>query len=145
MRGFDPWPGCYSYFRGQRLQIRDAEAAVGSAAAGEADGPGFFVQNADTGPALFLAMDPLAGTAPGDVVDLTITHETGEAFSRTVLNRVRLTEGVRAASGSLRRTLNVPDGFFGRGWRRLRHSGRAQRQNTQGDHEAAHRPDNRSE
>jgi len=48
-------------------------------------------------------------------VDVTITHETGEAFSRTVLNRIRLMEGVRAASGSLRRTLNVPDGFFGRG------------------------------
>jgi putative ABC transport system permease protein len=48
-------------------------------------------------------------------VDLTITHETGEAFSRTVLNKIRLIEGVRAASGSLRRTLNVPDGFFGRG------------------------------
>lgn len=32
MRGFEPWPGCYSYFRGQRLQIRDAEAASGSAA-----------------------------------------------------------------------------------------------------------------
>lgn len=32
MRGFDPWPGCYSYFRGQRLQIREAEAASGSAA-----------------------------------------------------------------------------------------------------------------
>ena len=32
LRGFDPWPGCYSYFRGQRLQIRAADAASGSAA-----------------------------------------------------------------------------------------------------------------
>jgi putative ABC transport system permease protein len=48
-------------------------------------------------------------------VDVTITHESGEAFSRTVLNQIRAMQGVRAASGSLRRTLNVPDGFFGRG------------------------------
>ncbi|MBN1656905.1 MAG: ABC transporter permease [Anaerolineae bacterium] len=48
-------------------------------------------------------------------VDATITHETGEAFSRNVLTQIRALTGVRAVSGSLRRTLNVPDGFFGRG------------------------------
>jgi methionyl-tRNA formyltransferase len=32
LRAFEPWPGCYSSFRGQRLHIRDAEAVSGSAA-----------------------------------------------------------------------------------------------------------------
>ena len=45
-------------------------------------------------------------------VDVTITHKTGETFSRNLLNKVRTIEGVRAVSGLLSRTINVPDGFF---------------------------------
>jgi putative ABC transport system permease protein len=33
-------------------------------------------------------------------VDVTITHESGEAFSRTVLNQIRAMEGVRTAETS---------------------------------------------
>lgn len=47
-------------------------------------------------------------------VDVTITHKTGEAFSRSVLNTVRRVPGVSAASGSLSRTLNIPDKFYGK-------------------------------
>lgn len=47
-------------------------------------------------------------------VDVTITHRTGEAFSRTALNTVRRVPGVSAASGSLSRTLNIPDKFYGK-------------------------------
>ena len=46
-------------------------------------------------------------------VDVTVTHKTGESFSRNLLNKVRTTEGVRAVSGLLSRTINVPDRFFG--------------------------------
>ena len=46
-------------------------------------------------------------------VDVTISHKTGETFSRTLLNKVRTIEGVRAVSGLLSRTINVPDRFFG--------------------------------
>lgn len=48
-------------------------------------------------------------------VDVTVTHKTGEAFSPSVLSRVRAVPGVRAAAGSLSRTINIPDGFFGHG------------------------------
>jgi putative ABC transport system permease protein len=34
-------------------------------------------------------------------VDVTITHKTNEAFSRTLLNRVKNVEGIRAITGSL--------------------------------------------
>ncbi len=46
-------------------------------------------------------------------VDITITHESGEAFSERVLNKVRTIAGVRAITGSLSRTVNIPDDFFG--------------------------------
>jgi putative ABC transport system permease protein len=46
-------------------------------------------------------------------VDVTISHKTGETFSRNLLNKVRTIEGVRAVSGLLSRTVNVPDRFFG--------------------------------
>ena len=39
-------------------------------------------------------------------VDVTITHRTGEAFSRNVLSKVRSVPGVRALAGSLSRTVN---------------------------------------
>jgi putative ABC transport system permease protein len=47
-------------------------------------------------------------------VDITITHESGEAFSNRVLNKVRTIAGVRAISGSLSRTVNIPDNFYGK-------------------------------
>ena len=33
-RGFDPWPGAYTYFRGKRLHLRATSVAAGEAAAG---------------------------------------------------------------------------------------------------------------
>jgi putative ABC transport system permease protein len=47
-------------------------------------------------------------------VDVTITHKTGEAFSRKLLNRVRAVEGIRAIAGSLSRTVNIPADYYGR-------------------------------
>lgn len=34
LRGFDPWPGAYTHFRGKRLHIRQAQVVEGSAAPG---------------------------------------------------------------------------------------------------------------
>jgi putative ABC transport system permease protein len=45
-------------------------------------------------------------------VDLTINHESGEAFSERVLNKLRVIPGVRASAGSLSRTMNIPDNFY---------------------------------
>jgi len=47
-------------------------------------------------------------------VDVTITHKTGEAFSDKVLNRVKTVTGIRVIAGSLSRTINIPDNYFGR-------------------------------
>ncbi len=47
-------------------------------------------------------------------VDVTITHKTGEAFSDKALSRVKTVAGIRAIAGSLSRTINIPDGYFGR-------------------------------
>lgn len=47
-------------------------------------------------------------------VDVTITHASNEAFPTAVVNKVRTVPGVRVAMGSLQRTVNVPDGFYGR-------------------------------
>jgi putative ABC transport system permease protein len=46
-------------------------------------------------------------------VDVTITHKTGEAFSRNVLSKVRSVPGVRALAGSLSRTMNIPADYYG--------------------------------
>ena len=48
-------------------------------------------------------------------VDLTVTQKAGEAFNPTVLSKVRAAPGIRAVAGSLSRTINIPEGFFGRG------------------------------
>ncbi|HET9222954.1 MAG TPA: FtsX-like permease family protein, partial [Roseiflexaceae bacterium] len=45
-------------------------------------------------------------------VDITITHKTGEAFSRSVLGKVRAVPGVRAVAGSLSRTMNIPADYY---------------------------------
>jgi putative ABC transport system permease protein len=47
-------------------------------------------------------------------VDVTVTEKTGESFSASVLRKVKAVDGVQAAAGSLNRTLNVPDNFYGR-------------------------------
>src|SRR5215510_11558723 len=46
-------------------------------------------------------------------VDVTITHKTGEAFSRNVLSKVRPVPGVRTLAGSLSRTVNIPANYYG--------------------------------
>ena len=38
MRGFQPWPGCYTLWRGRRLAIWRARAVTGSGPAGEIHG-----------------------------------------------------------------------------------------------------------
>ncbi len=45
-------------------------------------------------------------------VDITINHESGEAFSDRVLNKLRTIPGVRASAGSLSRTMNIPENFY---------------------------------
>lgn len=47
-------------------------------------------------------------------VDVTVTHKTGEAFSASVLNRVKNIEGISAISGSLSRQMSLPPNFYGR-------------------------------
>ena len=47
-------------------------------------------------------------------VDVTISHESSEAFSEKLVNKVRAVEGVRAVAGSLSRTVNIPANFYGR-------------------------------
>ncbi len=47
-------------------------------------------------------------------VDITITQKTGEAFSANIMNRIRATPGIRVMVGSLSRTVNIPDGYYGR-------------------------------
>src|SRR5574341_661700 len=46
-------------------------------------------------------------------VDVTITHASGEAFPYKVLNRVKTVPGIRASLGSLSRTVNIPDDYYG--------------------------------
>lgn len=45
-------------------------------------------------------------------VDLTIAHQSGDAFPQQVLAKVLAVDGVRAAAVSLRRTVNLPENFF---------------------------------
>ncbi len=47
-------------------------------------------------------------------VDVTVTQKSGETFSSAVLNRVKGVPGVRTATASLSRTINIPSGFYGR-------------------------------
>ncbi|RIK24559.1 MAG: hypothetical protein DCC52_12315, partial [Chloroflexi bacterium] len=41
-------------------------------------------------------------------VDLTITHKSGETFSTRVLDQIENVDGIRAASGTLERPINIP-------------------------------------
>ena len=45
-------------------------------------------------------------------VDVTVSHKTAESFAPSILNKVKAVPGVRVASGSLERTVNIPAGFF---------------------------------
>lgn len=47
--------------------------------------------------------------------DVMITHKTGEAFSVSMLNKVKAINGVAVASGSLERIINLPPNFYGKG------------------------------
>jgi putative ABC transport system permease protein len=47
-------------------------------------------------------------------VDVTITHKTSEAFSASVLNKVKGVDGMGAISGSLSRQMSLPPNFYGR-------------------------------
>ncbi len=46
--------------------------------------------------------------------DVMITHKTGEAFSVSVLNRVKTIGGIRVIAGSIDRAINLPPNFYGR-------------------------------
>ena len=45
-------------------------------------------------------------------VDVTITHKTGEAFSTSMLNKIKTVEGVSALAGSISRPMNLPPNFL---------------------------------
>src|SRR5258707_557830 len=47
-------------------------------------------------------------------VDVTITHQNGDAFATMVVNKVAAVQGVQAVTGSLNRTVNLPTNWFGR-------------------------------
>lgn len=47
--------------------------------------------------------------------DVMITHKTGEAFSISMLNKVKAINGVAVASGSLERIINLPPNFYSKG------------------------------
>lgn len=47
-------------------------------------------------------------------VDITVTHRSGEAFSDKIIQQIRSVPGIRAISGSISRTLNIPEGFYSR-------------------------------
>ena len=47
-------------------------------------------------------------------VDVTISHKTGEGFSTSIVNRVKGIDGVAAAAGSIARSINLPEKFYGR-------------------------------
>ncbi len=55
-----------------------------------------------------LQLNALAATG---MVDVTITHASGEAFPADTLAKVKSVDGVRVASASLNRTINLPADF----------------------------------
>ncbi|MGB8645479.1 MAG: FtsX-like permease family protein [Anaerolineae bacterium] len=46
-------------------------------------------------------------------VDVTIMHQTGEAFSTGVLNKIKTVQGISAIAGSISRPMNIPLNFYG--------------------------------
>jgi len=47
-------------------------------------------------------------------VDITITQKSGESFSPNLLKRLQPIEGIRVMSGSLSRTINIPNAYYGK-------------------------------
>ncbi len=47
-------------------------------------------------------------------VDVTIMHKTSEAFSSSVLSKVKTVEGVGTIAGSISRPMNIPANFYSR-------------------------------
>lgn len=64
-------------------------------------------------PTMMAAFQSNIRAASGQV-DLSISRVNGDAFSPTIMNKVKAVEGVQAVSGSLSRNLNLPQGWFGR-------------------------------
>ena len=46
--------------------------------------------------------------------DVMITHKTGETFSASTLNKIKMLDGIAAIGGSLERTINLPPDFYGK-------------------------------
>src|SRR5512140_12457 len=46
--------------------------------------------------------------------DVMITHNTGEPFSASTLNKIKSLDGIAVISGSLERTINLPPDFYGK-------------------------------
>jgi putative ABC transport system permease protein len=65
-------------------------------------------------PTMLAAFQSNVMSASGQV-DATISRKTGDSFAMSVVSRVRAVPGVRAAAGTLSRTVNIPSGFFPRG------------------------------
>lgn len=64
-------------------------------------------------PTMLTSLQANAMAAQG-VVDLTISHASGDAFPQDVLAKVQAVDGVRAAAASLKRTINLPADFYDR-------------------------------
>ncbi|MHB9092933.1 MAG: ABC transporter permease, partial [Chloroflexota bacterium] len=64
-------------------------------------------------PSMMAAFQANVLAASGQV-DVTVTQKAGEAFAQSTVNKVKGVPGVRAAAGSLSRTINVPANFYGR-------------------------------
>jgi putative ABC transport system permease protein len=62
-------------------------------------------------PSMLAALQANALAAAGQV-DATITHASGEPFDAQLLEKAKAVDGVRAASASLNRTVNLPANFF---------------------------------
>jgi putative ABC transport system permease protein len=62
-------------------------------------------------PTMLASLQINAMAAQG-AVDLTIVHQSGDAFPQDVLAKVLAVDGVRAATVSLHRTVNLPPDFF---------------------------------
>jgi putative ABC transport system permease protein len=62
-------------------------------------------------PTMLVALQANAMAAEG-VVDVSISHATGDAFPQELLAKVQAVDGVRAAAASLKRTINLPADFF---------------------------------
>ncbi len=62
-------------------------------------------------PSFFSAFQANAMAATGQV-DVTITSQTGEPFPESVLNKVTGVDGVRAAAGTLERTIGLQPDYF---------------------------------